>query len=142
MEEGRGLGKIPKRSCFEILNEPKGIGFENAKGASKYTLYNAAVQAIRDVDPDRPILIGAPGYNDSEFLDPYVTEQYLTYKFEGGKGFYDDVNTGVAIHFYSPGQMMALILRCNHGAWKRGIEMEGSDHKGNNQCLNWKIASV
>jgi hypothetical protein len=62
--------KYPNDLVFEILNEPKGIGFEKAKGASKVMpLYNAAVQAIRDVDPDRPILIGAPSYNDSEFLD-------------------------------------------------------------------------
>ncbi|MED5454114.1 MAG: cellulase family glycosylhydrolase, partial [Verrucomicrobiota bacterium] len=93
----------PNNLVFEILNEPEGIGFVKAEGASKVMrLYNAAVQAIRNVDPDRPILIGAPGYNDSEFLDPYVTEQYLTYTFEGGKGFYDDVNTGVSIHFYTP----------------------------------------
>ncbi|MEC7883056.1 MAG: cellulase family glycosylhydrolase [Verrucomicrobiota bacterium] len=95
--------KYPNNLVFEILNEPEGIGFVKAEGASKVMrLYNAAVQAIRNVDPDRPILIGAPGYNDSEFLDPYVTEQYLTYTFEGGKGFYDDVNTGVSIHFYTP----------------------------------------
>ena len=95
--------KYPNDLVFEILNEPEGIGFVKAGGASKVMpLYNAAVQAIRDVDPDRPILIGAPGYNDSEFLDPYLTEQYLTYEFEGGKGFYDDGNVGVAIHFYAP----------------------------------------
>ena len=45
---------------------------------------------------------GAPGSNDPEYLDPYVTEQYLTYTFDGDKGFYDDTHTGVAIHFYSP----------------------------------------
>ena len=57
-----------------------------ANGAAKVMpLYNAAVQAIRDVDPDRPILIGSPGLNDSEFLDPYVTDKYLTYAFNDGK---------------------------------------------------------
>jgi len=93
----------PNDLVFEILNEPQGYGFVKARGAPKVMpLYNAAVQAVRDVDPDRPILIGPPGYNDSEFLDPYVTEEYLTYTFDGGKGFYDDVNAGVAIHFYNP----------------------------------------
>ena len=95
--------EYPGDLVFELLNEPEGIGFLKTSDAPKaILLYNAAAQAIRDVDPDRPILIGAPGYNDSEFLDPYVTEQYLTYKFGDGKGFYDDENTGVAIHFYSP----------------------------------------
>lgn len=132
--------KYPNDLVFEILNEPKGIGFENAKGASKVMpLYNAAVQAIRDVDPDRPILIGAPGYNDSEFLDPYVTEQYLTYKFEGGKGFYDDVNTGVAIHFYSPGHKDGL----NFAMWTMGLGNEELKWKGPItkeiiNAVNWK----
>jgi len=93
----------PNDLVFEILNEPKGVGFGKADGAPKIMpLYNAAVQAIRDVDPDRPILIGPPGSNDSEFLDPFLTEEYLTYQFDGGKGFYDDTNTGVTIHFYNP----------------------------------------
>lgn len=118
--------KYPNDLVFEILNEPKGIGFVKARGASKVMpLYNAAVQAIRDVDPDRPILIGTPGYNDSEFLDPYVTEQYLTYKFEGGKGFYGDVNTGVAIHLYSPRHKDGL----NFSMWTMGL---GKDE------LKWK----
>ena len=118
--------KYPNDLVFEILNEPEGVGFVKAKGAPKVmSLYNAAVQAIRDVDPDRPILIGAPGYNDSEFLDPYVTEQYLTYKFEGSKGFYDDANTGVAIHFYSPKHKDGL----NFAMWTMGL---GKDE------LKWK----
>jgi len=89
---------------FEILNEPKGIGFEpnHENNANVMAMYNAAIQAIRDVDSDRPILVGMPGYNDSEFLDPYVTDKFLTYTFGDGKGFYDDPNIGVSIHFYNP----------------------------------------
>jgi len=95
--------KYPSDLVFEILNEPAGIGFKGEDGNKKVMkLYNAAVQAIRNEDPDRPILIGCPGWNDSVFLDPYVTEEHLSYTFDGGKGFYDDVNAGVAIHFYSP----------------------------------------
>ena len=109
---------------FEVLNEPQGIGFMKAPGAPKIMpLYNAAVQAIRDVDPDRPILIGPPGYNDSEFLDPYVTKNFLTYQFDGGKGFYDDPNTGVAIHFYSPKHKDGV----NFAMWTQSIE--GKDWK-------------
>ena len=93
----------PSDFVIEILNEPRGIGFTNtSRHADAMRIYNAAAQAIRDEDPDRPVLIGAPGYNDSEFLDPYVTEDHLTYAFDGGKGFYDDPNAGVAIHFYAP----------------------------------------
>ena len=119
----------PGDLVFEILNEPKGVGFGKADGApGVMPLYNAAVQAIRNVDPDRPILIGPPGSNDSEFLDPYVTEQYLTYQFDGGKGFHDDTNTGVAIHFYNPRHedghnfaMWTQPLGDNESKWKDPI---------------------
>ena len=88
---------------FEILNEPKGIGYRDEERYDEVMqLYNAAAQAIRTEDPTRPILIGAPASNDPEFLDPYVTKKYLTYTFDGGRGFYDDTNAGVAIHFYNP----------------------------------------
>jgi hypothetical protein len=132
--------KYPNDLVFEILNEPEGVGFVKAVGASKVMpLYNAAVQAIRDVDPDRPILIGPPGYNDSEFLDPYVTEQYLTYEFEGGKGFYDDVNTGVAIHFYSPKHKDGL----NFSMWTMGLGKDDLKWKDPitreiNNAVNWR----
>ncbi|MCP4856884.1 MAG: glycoside hydrolase family 5 protein [Fuerstiella sp.] len=118
--------EYPSDLVFEILNEPEGIGFMKANGAPKIMpLYNAAAQAIRDVDPDRPILIGAPGYNDSEFLDPFVTEEYLTYQFDGGKGFYDDANTGVAIHFYSPKHVDGL----NFAMWTQGLGDDESKWK-------------
>ncbi len=118
--------KYPNDLVFEILNEPKGIGFVKARGASQVmSLYNAAAQAIRDIDPDRPILIGGPGYNDSEFLDSYVTEKYLTYQFEDGKGFYDDFNAGVAIHFYSPRHKDGL----NFAMWTMGLGNEESKWK-------------
>jgi len=122
--------KYPNDLVFEILNEPKGIGFstDHDSNVNVMGLYNAAVQAIRDVDPDRPILIGPSGYNDSEFLDPYVTDKYLTYQFDGGKGFYDDTNTGVAIHFYNPKQADGLNwafwtvpLGNDESAWKDPI---------------------
>ena len=94
----------PGDLVFEVLNEAKGIGFKQTheNNVKVMALYNAAAQAIRDVDSDRPILLSIPGYNDSEFLDPYATEEYLTYQFDEGKGFYDDPNTGMAIHFYNP----------------------------------------
>jgi len=88
---------------FEIMNEPAGIGFSGEAGnANAMVLYDAALQAIRNEDPSRPVLIGAPGYNDAVFLDPYVTKAYLKYTFDDGKGFYEDPNIGVAIHFYTP----------------------------------------
>jgi len=97
----------PSDLVFEILNEPQGIGFDkksHKEHVKAMSLYNASVQAIREVDPDRPILISVGGHNDSEFLDPYATEEYMTYTFDNGKGFYDDTNIGVAIHFYNPRQ--------------------------------------
>ena len=105
----------PSDFVIEILNEPRGIGFTNHANAMR--INNAAAQAIRDEDPDRPILIGVPGHNDSEFLDPYVTEEHLTYAFDGGKGFYDDPNTGVAIHFYAPRHEDGL----NFAFWTRSL---------------------
>ncbi len=131
---------FPSDLAFEILNEPEGIGFMKATGAPKVMpLYNAAVQAIRDVDPDRPILIGPPGLNDSEYLDPYVSEEYLTYQFDGGKGFYDDINTGVAIHFYSPKHKDGL----NFAMWKQPLWGDESRWKDPiteqiMNAVNWK----
>merc|ERR1712151_25020 len=88
---------------FEIMNEPAGIGFGGDAGnANAMKLYDAAIQAIRNEDPTRPVLIGPPGYNDAEFLQPYVTKEHLKYTFDGGKGFYEDPNVGAAIHFYTP----------------------------------------
>ena len=108
----------PSDFVIEILNEPRGIGFTTTSShANAMRIYNAAVQAIRDEDPDRPILMGAPGANDPEFLDPYVTKDHLTYTFDGGKGFYDDPNTGVAIHFYAPRHEDGL----NFAFWTRSL---------------------
>ncbi|EOD37943.1 hypothetical protein EMIHUDRAFT_224944 [Emiliania huxleyi CCMP1516] len=92
-----------KRLVFEVLNEPKGIGFPttNTGNANAMRLCNAAVQAIRSADPDRPILVGSPGLNDAEFLE-YVTAQFLPYTFGSGGSFYNDPNVGVAFHFYEP----------------------------------------
>ena len=69
---------------FEIMNEPAGIGFQGDAGnANAMMLYDAALQAIRNEDPTRPVLIGPPGYNDAVFLDPYVTKAHLKYTFDG-----------------------------------------------------------
>ncbi len=102
-ELAKAWKKYPGDLVFEILNEPKGIGFKNEdRYKDVMKLYNAAAQAIRNEDPNRPILIGSPRSNDPEYLDPYVTEKYLTYTFDDGRGFYDDINAGVTIHFYNP----------------------------------------
>lgn len=94
---------FPNDLVFEILNETAGLGFKNS---SRYgdvmRLYNESVKAIREVDPDRPILIAPPGYNDSDKMDPWVSEEHLTYQLRDGSGFYEDPNIGVAIHFYRP----------------------------------------
>ena len=128
----RAWKNYPEDVVFEILNEPEGIQFKSASDAAAVMkLYNAAVQAIRDVDEDRPILIGSPGYNDSEVLDPYVTDEYLTYEFGGGTGFYEDGNTGVAIHFYAPKHkdglnfaMWTTPLGSDEARWKTPITNE------------------
>jgi hypothetical protein len=123
----------PSDLVIEILNEPEGIGFsDSALGfTNSMRLYNAAAQAIRDEDPDRPILIGAPGHNDSVYLDPYVTEEHLTYTFDDGTGFYDDPNTAVAIHFYNPRHadglnfaMWTQPLGSNEARWKDPITQQ------------------
>ena len=86
--------KYPGDLVFEVLNEPEGIGFKGKQAHKKaMKLYNAAVQTIRQEDTNRPILIGCPGYNDSIYLDPHVTEEYLTYTFGDSKGFYDETST-------------------------------------------------
>lgn len=96
--------KFSNDVVFEILNEPKGIGFQDnaTEHANAMKLYNAAVIAIRAKDNDRPILVSAPGYNDSNKLDSWVTETHLNYQLSDGSGFFEDPNIGVAIHFYEP----------------------------------------
>ena len=95
--------KFSSEVVFEVLNEPEGIGFKNESTfPDVMKLYNEAISAIREVDADRPILVGCPGYNDAEYMEPWVTEEYLTYTFKDGLRFYDDPNIGVAIHYYSP----------------------------------------
>ena len=50
--------KYPEDLVFEILNEPAGIGFkEERRYGEVMQLYNASVQAIRNEDPARPILV-------------------------------------------------------------------------------------
>jgi len=96
--------KFSNDVVFEILNEPKGIGFQDnaTHHANAMKLYNAAVTAIRSKDTDRPILISSPGYNDSNKLDQWVNETHLSYTLSDGSGFFEDPNIGVAIHFYEP----------------------------------------
>ena len=117
----------PNDVVFEVLNEAKGIGFKLTyeDHVKAMQLYSAAAQAIRDVDPDRPILLSIPGYNDSEFLEPYGTEEYITYTFDGDKGFYDDLNAGMAIHFYNP-------------RYKDGIDFAFSTDSLGNEESRWR----
>ena len=72
--------KYPNRLVFELLNEPEGIGFAPTHEANEavMSLYEAALRAIRSQDATRPVLLSSPGYNDAEWLDPYVTDAYLT----------------------------------------------------------------
>jgi len=119
------------------MNEPAGVGFPKTDdGAEKAMgIYNAAAQAIRDVDPARPILIGPAGFNEPKYLT-FVTEKYLTYKF-GGKGFTTDPNVGVAIHFYEPHWPIAFAqfstpLGNNDTKWQNMILEQIS------YALNWR----
>jgi len=116
----------PNKLVFELMNEPAGVNFPrtDAGAAKAMGIYNAAAQAIRDVDPARPMLIGTAGYNDPNYLS-FVTEKYLTYKFDG-KGFTTDSNVGVAIHFYEPRKpmnwaMWTMPLGNNDTAWQTPI---------------------
>ena len=95
--------KFSNDVVFELLNEPEGIGFVNVSTYPDImALFNSAIPAIRAIDSDRPILVGMPGHNDSEYIDPWVTETYLDYELADGTSFFDDQNMGVAIHFYRP----------------------------------------
>jgi len=72
--------EYPNGLVFELLNEPEGIGFAPTHEANEavMSLYEAALRAVRSQDANRPVLLGSPGYNDPEWLDPYVTDAYLT----------------------------------------------------------------
>lgn len=95
--------KFSNDLVFELLNEPEGIGFVNESSyPDVMALYNAAIPAIRAIDGDRPILVGMPGHNDSEYMDPWVTETYLDYVLGDASSFFEDPNIGISIHFYRP----------------------------------------
>ena len=95
--------KFSDEVVFELLNEPEGIGFVNESSYPNImALYNTAIPAIRAIDSNRPILVGMPGHNDSEYMDPWLSETYLDYVLNDGSTFFDDTNMGVAIHFYRP----------------------------------------
>lgn len=95
--------KFSDHVVFEILNETKGIGYrEEETYPDAMKLYEAGIVAIREVDADRPILIGPPGYNDADKLDPWVGEQYLHYPSDLALNFFNDPNIGISIHFYRP----------------------------------------
>lgn len=120
---------FPNDVIFEVLNESEGLGF---KDASTYPdvmrFYNAAVSVIREVDPDRPIIVSAPGYNDSDKMDPWVSEEHLSYKLSDGKGFFEDPNIAVAIHFYRPngrsGNNWAMGTEPLKSGWQSFIDYE------------------
>ena len=131
--------KFSNNVVFELLNEPSGIGFDksnNTHNANLLKLYNAAIIAIREVDPDRPILVGTPGYNDSDMMDPWMSEDYLTYTFSEGKGFFEDPNIGVAIHYYAPrqedGNNFAMWTASLSGNWQSSIDYNI------NKAVDWK----
>ena len=131
--------KFSNEVVFELLNEPSGIGFKsenNTHNANVMKLYNAGVIAIREVDPDRPILVGAPGYNDSEMMDPWMSEDHLTYSLGEGKGFFEDPNIGVAIHYYAPkhedGGNFAMWTASLSGNWQSSIDYQI------NKAVDWK----
>ena len=135
--------KFSNEVVFEILNEPEGIGFKSESTfPDVMNLYNSAVAAIREVDADRPILVGCPGYNDAEYLDPWVTEEYLTYSFNGGLRFYDDPNIGVAIHYYSPSGHDAAAGYPNFAMWTAslGNRWKGSIDRHFNDVETWRNA--
>jgi len=120
--------KFSNEVVFEILNEPAGIGFKDESTfPDVMKLYNAAIKAIREVDVDRPILVGCPGYNDAKYLHPWVSEKYLTYSFNDGLKFFDDPNIGVAIHYYSPGGHDASDGYPNFAMWTAPL---GNNWKG------------
>merc|ERR1712110_134939 len=130
---------------FEIMNEPAGIGFQGDAGnANAMMLYDAALQAIRNEDPTRPVLIGPPGYNDAVFLDPYVTKAHLKYTFDGGKGFYEDQKVGAAMHFYTPRgengvnwEMWTQPLGTNE-SWGKASKWQGPITDQIMYAVNWR----
>jgi len=86
--------------------------------------------------------VGCPGYNDAEYLEPWVSEKYLTYSFNGGLKFYDDPNIGVAIHYYSPSGHDAAGGYPNFAMWKAplGNHWKGAIDRHFNDVETWRNA--
>lgn len=130
-------GKFSNEVMFEILNEPAMLGFKGeTSNPNVMKLYNAAILAIREVDLDRPILVGMPGLNDADQMDPWLTEQYLNYSLSDGTGFFDDKNMGVSIHFYKPwhsdGNNWAMWEENLKEGWKATIDYQI------NHAVDWR----
>jgi len=98
----------PGSLVFELWNEPAGLivqpgGVEGIRDGEAVMEYlDAAIPIIRETNPDRPLGIGGPGFNEGRELEEFVSPEYLTYRLEDGSGFAEDANIIGIFHLYQP----------------------------------------
>jgi endoglucanase len=90
---------FPPTLVFELFNEPKGSKVTNE--ATAVSWLNAAIPAIRRIQPTRLLLLGGPEWNQIEKLD-WLNPDRLDYRLLDGTGFADDTNLVGVCHYYEP----------------------------------------
>ena len=91
----------PDGLVFEMFNEPS-LMPKLHDPAVVMDWINGAVGVIREVSPERILLIGGPAWMQAQWLSQFVTPQYLTYRRPGGGGFAEDRYVMGAFHLYEP----------------------------------------
>jgi endoglucanase len=91
----------PDELVFELFNEPA-LSPKLTDAAVVMEWISAGITAIRNVSPQRILLVGGPQFMEAEFLSRHVTPEYLTYRLPDGTGFATDSRIMGACHVYEP----------------------------------------
>jgi hypothetical protein len=113
--------KYTDKLCFELLNEPGGMSNKFVQAEPRWltnglsneaTLeyHDAAIPAIRAIDPNRVIAVGGGRLQEADLLKRDVTPANLTYSYDG-VNFANDTRLIGAFHMYEP-------YSFSHSSWR------------------------
>lgn len=92
--------EYPEELVSEMFNEPA-LSPKLTDNAAVMEWINAAIVAVRAVNPKRILLVGGPHLMQAQFLR-YVSPDHLTYTLADGRGFAGDEYIMGAFHMYEP----------------------------------------